>query len=88
MKEFKLTEGQRGFAADNHEVLMRFLEDKKLSVDEFYDVVVFGYLYAVMLDAPRWRNKSLHLRCFFMKIYRKTLLFDFIEEESKNKRCC
>lgn len=49
MKEFKLTEGQRGFAADNHEVLMRFLEDKKLSVDEFYDVVVFGYLYAVKL---------------------------------------
>ena len=50
-KEFKLTEEQRGFAADNHEVLMKFLDDKKLPFDEFYDVVVFGYLYAVKLYA-------------------------------------
>lgn len=58
-KEFKLTEEQRGFAADNHEVLMKFLEDKKLPFDEFYDVVVFGYLYAVKLyDESDEQNKS------------------------------
>lgn len=58
-KEFKLTERQRDFAADNHEVLMKFLKDKKLQADEFYDVVVFGYLYAVKLyDESDEQNKS------------------------------
>ena len=36
-KEFKLTEEQRGFAADNHEVLMKFLDDKKLPFDTLAD---------------------------------------------------
>ena len=47
MEEFRLTERQRSFAADNHYVLEEYLQRKNLPLDDFYDVVVFGYLRAV-----------------------------------------
>lgn len=42
-----LTLEQQDFAADHHNLVYAFLRDKKLRRDEFYDVVVFGYLRAV-----------------------------------------
>lgn len=43
----KLTDEQRGFAAENHELVFAFLCEKKVPVEEFYDIVIFGYLKAV-----------------------------------------
>ena len=42
-----LTPEQRLFAAEHHDLVYKFLRKKQLSVDEFYDVIVFGYLRAV-----------------------------------------
>ena len=39
----KLTLEQQTFAADNHNLVYAYLNEKKLPDDEFYDVVVFGY---------------------------------------------
>ena len=47
MKDKKLTEKQRQFAADNHYVLENFLRYRGLPMDEFYDVVIFRFLKAV-----------------------------------------
>ena len=47
MIETALTPEQQSFAADNHNLVYAFLNEKKLSDDDFYDVVVFGYLRAV-----------------------------------------
>ena len=47
MEEFRLTERQRRFAEDNHHILEEYLRRKHLPLDDFYDVVVFGYLRAV-----------------------------------------
>ena len=41
MKDKKLTEKQRQFAADNHYVLENFLRYRGLPMDEFYDVQIF-----------------------------------------------
>lgn len=45
--EVPLTLEQRLFAADHHNLVYKFLGKKHLPKDEFYDVVIFGYLRAV-----------------------------------------
>lgn len=45
--EVPLTAEQRDFAADHHSLVYKFLNENRLPEDEFYDVVIFGYLKAV-----------------------------------------
>lgn len=45
--EVPLTKEQQAFAADHHGLVYKFLNDNHLPEDEFYDVVIFGYLKAV-----------------------------------------
>ena len=42
-----LTEEQRHFAAENHNLIYTYLWDRRLEVDDYYDIAVFGYLRAV-----------------------------------------
>ena len=43
----ELTKDQKNFADANHNLIFSFLSDKDLPMDDYYDVVVFGYLRAV-----------------------------------------
>lgn len=43
----KLTVEQQIFATEKHNLIYSFLNLKHLSVDEYYDIVVFGYLRAI-----------------------------------------
>lgn len=47
MSDIPLTPEQRLFAAENHDLVYAFLNDKHLSENDFYDVIIFGYLDAV-----------------------------------------
>jgi len=47
MVETALTPEQQRFAADHHSLVYAFLNERKLQDDDFYDIVVFGYLKAV-----------------------------------------
>ena len=42
-----LTEQESAFAAEHHGLIYRYLSNKRLDEDEYYDVVVFGYLNGV-----------------------------------------
>lgn len=42
-----LNDEQRRFATDNHNLVFSFLNEKGLPEDDYYDVVIFGYLQAV-----------------------------------------
>lgn len=42
-----MTKDERDFAEQKHELVMDFLRYKRLSMDDFYDIVIFGYLSAV-----------------------------------------
>ena len=65
-----LTQEQQTFAEQNHKIVDCFLARKRLDAEEFYDVVIFGYLLAVQeyLEKPRlsdyafstiaWRNMN------------------------------
>lgn len=47
MCEIPLTPEQKIFAAQNHDLVYKFLQKQNLPIDDFYDVVIFGYLRAV-----------------------------------------
>lgn len=42
-----MTEQQRQFAAENHNLIYRYLHEKGWAVSEYYDIAAFGYLRAV-----------------------------------------
>lgn len=45
--EVPLTKEQQAFATAHHSLVYKFLNENRLPEDEFYDVVIFGYLRAV-----------------------------------------
>ena len=47
MSDIPLTPEQGTFAAENHGLVLKFLNENHLPEDEYYDVVIFGYLKAV-----------------------------------------
>lgn len=47
MTGYQLTERQRVFATEHHNVLEEFLASRGLDFDDYYDVVVFKFLKAV-----------------------------------------
>ncbi len=58
--EVPLTPEQRLFATEHHDLVYKFLRKKQLSIDEFYDVVIFAYLRSVRcyLTEPRLKQYS------------------------------
>ena len=60
MCEVPLTYEQQLFAAEHHGLVYKFLNEHRLSEDEFYDVVIFGYLKAVRdyLSRPKLQRYS------------------------------
>ena len=53
-----MTEEQRQFAADRHNLIFTFLHEKGWAPGEYYDIAAFGFLRAVMryLSEPRLRQ--------------------------------
>lgn len=47
MKPYEMTQEQQSFAAENHNLIYTFLRDRRLNMEDYYDIVVFGYLEAV-----------------------------------------
>ena len=42
-----MTQEEREFAEQKHNLVIDYLHRKRLSMDDFYDIVIFGYLSAV-----------------------------------------
>lgn len=47
MCDTPLTLEQKIFATQNHDLVYKFLQENFLSVNDYYDIVIFGYLRAV-----------------------------------------
>lgn len=47
MCEIPLTPQEQIFAAENHSLVYKFLNEKRLPFDEYYDVIIFGYIKAI-----------------------------------------
>lgn len=85
MNEITLTLEQQKFAADHHALVYSFLNSKRLCEDDFYDVVIFGYLRAVKRysDEPKAR-----LYAFSTVAWREMgqSLSDYYKSQSRQKR--
>ena len=46
MSDIPLTPEQSIFAAENHDLVLKFLKQRRLPMNDYYDVIVFGYLDA------------------------------------------
>lgn len=61
------TKEEQQFAEENHDLVYAFLNEKKLSADEYYDVIVFGYLRAVQLYEPNSKGGKYKFSTFAWK---------------------
>lgn len=83
--EIPLTIEQSQFAAEHHDLVYKFLQENHLPIDEFYDVVIFGYLRAVINYLTRTELQIYT----FPTIGKKTMtqsLSDYFKEQKCQKR--
>lgn len=65
-----LTDEQRKFAEQNHDLVYKFLNENGLSESMYYDVVIFGYLCAVQ---EYCENQDLHKYKFATVAWKKMM---------------
>ena len=79
-----LTEAESEFAAEHHSVIYGYLRKAGLPEDDFYDVVVFGYLRAVRsFSTIAYRAMSCdvhHSKEYWMRKKRRALVESLDEE--------
>lgn len=92
--EIPLTSEQKVFAAQNHDLIYKFLEEKHLPIDEFYDIVVFGYLRSIyrFFSSPElqryafatiaWKGMQLSLKDYRKAICRQKRNADILSIHS------
>ena len=68
MLRYQLTDRQRDFATEHHNVLEEFLIRRGLDFDDYYDVVVFKFLMAVK-RLMGWRFNIILCNLFIKTIF-------------------
>lgn len=87
MNEIVLTPEQREFAAEYHNLIYAFLNKKGLREDDYYDIVVFGFLRAV----NDYFNKMELRRYSFTTIAWRSMnqsLSNYFRDQNRQKRHC
>jgi len=76
---------ERGFAEQHHELVIDFLRCKRLPMDDFYDIVIFGYLSAVQ---QYFRNPpaNVEFKAMAFRAMKDSILRDG-EYNARAKRC-
>lgn len=85
MSEVPLTREQREFATKWHNLIYTFLNEKRLSEEDYYDIVVFGFLRAV----KRYFTEPALQQYSFSTIAWKNMrscLSDYFKSQSCQKR--
>ena len=82
MADIPLTPLERDFAAENHNLVYKFLKDYRLSEDEYYDIIVFGYLKAV----KRYNSDSNLQQIGFSTIAWKSMLRELSNHNTTKNR--
>ena len=80
-----MTQEEREFAEQHHDMVIDYLRCKRLPMDDFYDVVIFGYLSAVQ---QYFRNPpvGVEFKAMAFRAMKDTVLRDG-EYNTRAKRC-
>ena len=83
--EIPLTCEQSIFAAENHNLVYKFLNENNLPENEYYDIVIFGYLKAVRdyLTQPSLQKYTFATICW--RIMSRSL-FNYYKAQRSGKR--
>ena len=54
---------QQQLAADNHDLIFKFLRQKKLTDDEFYDIAAIGLCKATIVYNDKWKFSTIAYKC-------------------------
>ncbi len=73
-------------AAENHQMVYAFLNEKLLPEDDYYDIVVFGYLRAVQDYCEKKSLKHYKLSTVAWRRMRRELHDYYREQEAKKRR--
>lgn len=85
MSDIPLTPEQRLFAADNHDLVYAFLRERNLPENEYYDIVIFGFLRAVrryFTEAAlrQYKFSTIAWNCMYVD------LFNYLKAQHRQKR--
>lgn len=86
MKDTKLTEKQRQFAAEHHDVVEKYLRARRLSVDEFYGVVIERFLKAVKQYDEREDLQQYEFSTIANNAMRSAISNHFAKEKRRNDK--
>lgn len=81
-----LSPAERQFSSDNYHLIREFLKRSRLDAEEFFDIVVFGYLLSVEIYL---NNAELQKRCNFEAVsymYMRRAVFKHFREQKAFKR--
>lgn len=81
-----LTEQEKQFAENNHGLVYSFLHRYKYNVDDFYDIVIFGFLKAVQVYHRKEDVKRKYDFPFIAWQYMRTEIGNYFRMESALKR--
>lgn len=73
-----LTDEERAFAEKNHKLVYSYLNSRRLSENDWYDVVIFGYLHAVQV----WFRRP-ELRKYKFSVIAYRTMRDAVKQERK-----
>ena len=81
-----LTEQEKQFAENNHGLVYSFLHRYKYNVDDFYDIVIFGFLKAVQVYHRKEAVKRKYDFAFIAWQYMRSEIGNYFRIESALKR--
>lgn len=88
MSEVPLTKEQREFAAKWHNLIYVFLREKGLPRDEYYDIVVFGYLRAVKRYFTELALQNYSFSTIAWQAMQQSLSADRRAQNSQKRHAC
>ena len=80
-----MTQEERDFAEQKHDLVIDFLRCKRLPMDDFYDIVIFGYLSAVQ-QYSRNPPTGVEFKAMAFRAMKDAVLRDG-EYKARAKRC-
>lgn len=89
MKKYKLqplTDFERKHAAENHNLVYGFLNRYGYSLENFYDIAIFGYLKAVQIYNRREDLRSKYTFPFISWKYMRAEIGNYFKMENAKKR--
>lgn len=82
----KLTEKERQYAEQNHNIVYWFLRKNNYDIEDFYSIAVFGYLKAVQIYNRRTDLQQKYEFAFIAQQYMRSEVGNYFTTQNSQKR--